>query len=337
MATESLNIIFRDQNQVEVQRGPVPEPKAGQLLVEARCSLISTGTELISLQRLFAPGTHWDQWIKYPVTPGYSMVGTVAAVGEGVEGFQPGERVAVRSGHRQYAVADASRAVKVPEHVSDEEAAWFYISCIVQNAVRRAAHELGDTVVVIGLGLLGQLVVQYMRLVGAREIIAIDLAPFRLELARAHGTTHVLPMSAAEAYAAVSALTDGRLADVVYDVTGHAPVFAAALPLARRLGKVILLGDTGTPSEQRLTSDVIRDGLHIIGAHASNPPTVSTDHAYWTHEHMARLFFTYLARGDMRVRDLITHRYLPTEAPAAYEMLRTDRSHALGVVFTWSQ
>jgi hypothetical protein len=63
MATESLNIIFRDQNQVEVQRGPVPEPKAGQLLVEARCSLISTGTELISLQRLFAPGTHWDQWI----------------------------------------------------------------------------------------------------------------------------------------------------------------------------------------------------------------------------------------------------------------------------------
>src|SRR5205814_1298493 len=98
-------------------------------------------------------------------------------VGEGVEGLQPGERVATRSPHRQLVVASAGSARKIPDGVSDEEATWFGLACIVQNGVRRAEHEMGDAVVVIGLGILGQLVVQYTRLLGAREVVAIDTAP----------------------------------------------------------------------------------------------------------------------------------------------------------------
>lgn len=132
---------------------------------------------------------------------------------------------------------------------------------ITQVGVRAAQHVLGDTVVVIGLGLLGQLVVQYARLSGASEVIGIDTAPRRLEMAASHGATHTLNMTAEKAREAVFDLTGGRGADVVYDITGHPAVFATALPLARRFGTVVLLGDAGSPNLQTLTGDVVTRGL----------------------------------------------------------------------------
>jgi len=177
--------------------------------------------------------------------------------------------------------------------------------------------------------------VQYSRLMGARCVIAVDLAKQRLDMALSHGGTHALGRGAAESVEEVHSLTDSG-ADVVYDVTGHSSVFPGALAMAKRFGKVIVLGDTGSPSEQRLTSDVITRGLRIIGAHDNNPPPESTDHAYWSHRKMAELFFTYLGRGDMRVSDLITHRYHPADAPEAYRMLREERDSAMGVIFDWT-
>jgi threonine dehydrogenase-like Zn-dependent dehydrogenase len=295
------------------------------------------GTELICYERRFEPDTHWDRWVKYPFYPGYSNSGVVEAAGPEVTEVAVGDRVASRAHHRQIYVADTARMLRIPDGVSDEDATWFGLANIVQNGVRRAEHELGDAVAVVGLGPLGQLVTQYARLLGAREVIAIDPVPARLELARAHGATQTLAMPVAAAVEHVKAMTDGRGADVVYDVTGHPAVFTAALALPRRFGKVILLGDAGTPSEQRLTSDVITRGLRIIGAHDNNPPPAGTDHLWWSHKNMARLFFTYLQRRQMEVGSLVTHRHAPTDAPECYEALATDRSGALGVLFDWER
>ena len=203
--------------------------------------------------------------------------------------------------------------------------------------MRRAEHTLGDDVAIIGAGILGQLVAQYVRLLGARRIIVIDTAPARLELAAACGATHTLLTTSADAENEIAAITQGKLADVVYDITGNAAVLPTALPLARRFGKVLLLGDTGTPADQRLTGDIIRRGVALIGAHSTNPPPTATDYAHWTHEHMTTLFFTYLARGQMQVEDLITHRFDPRDAAGAYAMLTKDRSQAMGVLFDWSR
>ncbi len=334
---ESLDIFFLAKDSVAVQRHPVPEVRSGEILVRLRRSLISTGTECICLQRNFAPGTHWDEWVKYPYRPGYSAVGEVVWAAAEVTNVAVGDRVAMPVKHGQYAVLDAGRAVKIPEGVTDQAAAWFYLACIAQNAVRRAEHRLGDDVVVIGAGILGQLVVQYVRLLGANRVIVIDPAPARLALAASHGATHTLPISSADAEDAIASITQGRLADVVYDITGNAAVLPTALPLARRFGKVLLLGDTGTPSDQRLTGDIIRRGVTLVGAHSSNPPPTATDYADWTHEHMTRLFFTYVERGQMQVEDLITHQYDPHEAPDAYTMLTQDRSQAMGVQFDWTR
>src|SRR5579875_2772288 len=333
----SRNIVFTGKDEVSLVTEEVREPEPGEVLIKATKTLVSTGTESICLSRLFEPGSHWDHWVTYPFYPGYSMVGQVVATGNKVEGIREGERFALRAPHKEYVTVPARDLYPVPNGVSDEEAPWLGLATIVQNGVRRAEHKLGDTVVVIGLGLLGQLVVQYLRLLGAREIIAIDLAEQRLALARQHGATTTLALAAQEARQHVLTLTEGAGADVVYDVTGVASVFSIALTMLRRFGRLLLLGDTGTPSTQHLTGDVIRKGLSIVAAHDSNPPLVSTDHAYWSKQRMVELFFTYLLRGDMRISDLVTHRYSPLDAAKAYQMLREERMTAMGVLFDWTQ
>lgn len=334
---QSLNMYFTGQNKVEFVSEPVNDPRPNEVLVQTTKTLVSTGTETICLERRFEPGSHWDRWVQYPFPPGYSLAGQVIAVGSEVQDFKPGDRVAARAHHHQYIRTTPDRLYLIPEGVSDEDATWFGLANIVQIGVRKAEHKLGDEIVIIGLGLLGQLVTQYARLMGAWKIIAIDTAVKRLDMACQHGATTALAQNVGDAQAEVMRLTGGLGASVVYEVTGAPAVFQKALPLLRRFGKLVLLGDTGTPSEQRLTGDVVVKGLTIVGAHDTNPPPEATDHAYWSHRKMTDLFFDYLQRGDMRVGDLVTHRYSPADAVQAYEMLRTDRAAAMGVVFDWTQ
>lgn len=333
----SRNIIFTGKDQVEFVKEPVRNPGAGEVLLRTRKTLISTGTESICLSRLFEPGSHWDRWVTYPFSPGYLLVGEVVAVGADVDHIHIGERFGVRQPHREFVTVSTGDLYPVPDRITDEDAPWFGLATIVQNGVRRAEHRLGEVVVVIGLGLLGQLTVQYTRLLGARQVIAVDISKPRLEMAQAHGATVILPMGAEEARASILDLTEGAGADVVYDVTGSPRVLGSALALLRRFGRLVLLGDTGSPTAQHLTGDVVTKGLTILGAHDGNPPAQSTDHAYWSHRRMADLFYTYVLRGEMRVADLITHRYSPADAPQTYRMLREERATAMGVLFDWTQ
>jgi 2-desacetyl-2-hydroxyethyl bacteriochlorophyllide A dehydrogenase len=332
---ESSNIIFTGRNEVKVLLEEVPELKAGQILVRSRKTLISIGTECICLSRNFEIGSHWDKWVKYPFYPGYSNAGEVVAVAADVKFLRPGDRVASQAAHRQFFVIDQDNVLKIPDAVSDESATWLPLAVTVQNGVRRAEHKMGDDVVIVGAGLLGQLAVQYVSLSGARSVISIDTAPRRLEFARAHGATHTLEMSVEEARDTVFEITEGRGADVVYDITGHSKVLSGALPLLRKFGKLIIVGDAGTPSEQHLTSEVITRGLQIIGAHAANPPQVASDENRWTRFNMGHLFFHYIEQNQMHVDDLITHHFSPADAVDAYNLLLTDRSAAMGVMFDW--
>ena len=334
---DSLNVVFTAKNVVEVRTEPVREMPADHVLIEARASLISSGTECICLQQNFAPDTTWATWVRHPFYPGYASVGTITAVGGEVTGLKEGDRVIARANHGQRYIYPASHCIRVPDAVSDDAAIWHGLAKITQNGVRRAQHELGDAVAIVGLGPLGQLVTQYVRLAGAREVLAIDPAKQRVDSALASGATRGPAMTVDAAKDAVLELTEGRGADVVYDITGHHAVFQAALRLARKLGRFILLGDTGSPGEQRLTHDVINKGLSIIGAHDTNPPQFATDHTYWSAMNMARLFLTYIERGQMRCDDLITHRFSPTDAPDAYKTLIEKRGETMGVMFDWTK
>ena len=218
-----------------------------------------------------------------------------------------------------------------------DTACWMLLAVTTQLGVRRAELALGESVGVVGLGLLGQLVVQYLAVAGARHIVAIDTVPARLEMARAHGATHTLAMDARAARQAVAELSGGRMLDAVIEVTGHPAALAPSIQLVRRLGRVVLLGDTPTPSQQMLGPGVVSNSVAILGIHGSQAPATATEYAPWTQAAMTDLFFDFVQQGRMRVSDLITQRYSPEDAPQAYARLAADRSGAMGVVFDWTQ
>ena len=333
---KSKTIIFTAAEQAELIEVDLPdEPGPNEFMIQTRVTLMSMGTELACYKADSEPGSHWHGWVKHPFFPGYSCVGEVIKVGTEVEGINIGERIFHTTSHRQYAnlPIPSDQVVKVPIEVNDEDAAWSKLATITQTAVRQAEHTMGDTAVVIGLGPIGQLVTQYLRLLGLSEILVIDQISARLDLAVAHGATAGFKGSAAEAKDFVLEYTHGHLADTVYDATGHFSVLPLALPLAKQYGTVMLLGDSPHPSKQHLTPDLLTRQIRLIGTHNESLPP---KHSYWTSIRQQRLFLHYLKRQQMKVADLVTHRYQPRHASQVYQQLNQDRSGSIGVIFEWS-
>jgi 2-desacetyl-2-hydroxyethyl bacteriochlorophyllide A dehydrogenase len=333
---KSAYLVFPKPMQISVCEEEVAPPEPGEVLCLATRSLISTGTETHCLRGIFDPGTNWASWVQYPFRPGYSMAARVVALGKDVTGFKEGDRVAASVSHQQYFRVPAHRAYLLPEGITDEDATWFNLACTTQLAIRRAELRLGETVGIVGLGILGQFITQYAWLSGARRVIGIDRLPVRLAAAREHGATHILDMDAQDARTKVASILGGRLLDVAFDVTGHPAALAPTIQLVRRLGRVVLAGDTPTPTQQFLGPGVVSNSVAILGIHGSTYPAVASEFAPWSHREMAMLFFDYLVQGRMRMADLVTHRHSPLDAPAVYDGLLRDRSAVIGAIFDWT-
>jgi 2-desacetyl-2-hydroxyethyl bacteriochlorophyllide A dehydrogenase len=333
----SLYVSFPEPQRVTLCEEEIAPPAPDEVLCAAVYSLISTGTELNCLAGRFDPGTNWKSMVRYPFRPGYSMVARVVERGRDATALAVDDLITSRTPHQQYFKLPAREAYRLPASARAEEDTFVRLAGTTQLGARRAELKFGESVAVVGMGLLGQLVVQYMALAGARRVIAIDSAPGRLELARAHGATHTVCAGAAEALDAVSSITDGRMLDVVFDVTGNPAVLSPALLLLRRLGRLVLLGDTPMPTQQVLGPGVVSNSLTILGIHGTMHPEAWSEFAPWTRPEMYDLFFDFLAQGRMSVAGLITHRFPITEAPAAYDLLVHDRTSALGVVLNWGE
>jgi threonine dehydrogenase-like Zn-dependent dehydrogenase len=333
----SLYLSFPEPGTVEVREERVALGGPNEVLLRAERSLISTGTELYCLRGIFDPGTNWASWVQYPFRPGYSMAATVVEAGAAVDKVRAGDRVIISAPHQQYMSVSPERLMALPEGVSWDEAPWWSLANQTQVAFRRADLELGESVAVVGLGLLGQLITQYLYVVGARRVIAIDLAQGRLDLARAHGATHAIRGTAQDALPAIREITGGKMLDAVWDVTGIPTVLATCIPLLRKRARVVLVGDTPTPTQQYLGPGVLSNSISILGVHGSSSPADYSEFTPWTAWENTALFFDYLLQGRMRVADLITDRYSPAEAAKAYAALVEDRTRSLGVLFDWDR
>lgn len=332
---KSLYIVFPEPGVVDVRREKITPPGPGQVLCRAERSLISTGTELYCLRGVFDPGTNWASWVQYPFRPGYSMSATVVEVGSEVASVRAGDRVIISAPHQQYVTVAPESLLPLPDEATWDEAPWWSLANQTQVAVRRADLELGESVAVVGLGLLGQLITQYLHVAGARRVIAIDLAQGRLDLALAHGATHAFRGTADQALPFVKDLTGGKMLDAVWDVTGIPTVLATTIPLLRRRARVVLVGDTPTPTQQYLGPGVLSNSISILGVHGSSFPSAYSEFTPWTAREQTALFFDYLAQGRMRVHDLITGRHSPEDAAEVYAGLVQDRTRSLGVLFDW--
>ncbi len=330
-------VVFTGARQVAMEERELPNPGPEEVLIRTHCSLISTGTELSAFGGNLRPGSRWAQYVRYPWRPGYSNVGTVVALGEGVTGLEVGRRVVSHGGHASLVVQKQTLVQPVPDGVSDEDATFCTLGVICLNGVRLARLQLGESVVVCGAGLVGVLTADLARKSGAWPVISIDLAPARLEFARAHGASYVLGMGADRAEPDVRRITKGRMADVVFEVTGDPAVIAPLTRMARRLGRVILLGSPRGLTEIDFHDEVHTNGLHIIGAHNSTHTPVETPYNVWTMQRDRELFLDLLAAGEVYVGGLITHRFSGEEGPAAFQQLWADRTRLMGVVLDWTR
>ena len=330
-ATASLGkrIVFTGKNQVELELWSPEDPGPGEVRVRARWSLMSTGTETIVLHRRFAPGTPVDLWVKYPFHPGYAQVGVVEQVGAGVTTLGEGDLVVSRSHHASHAVGNAGHFTKVPAGVAEQDAAWFALAKITAIGARAVDYHLGDSVLVIGAGPIGQMSLRWALAAGAERVVALDPFPARLAAATRAGAHATISASVHAAVDAVRAAFGGDLPQVVVDATGHHQVLASALGLAGRKGRILVIGDTGTPSEQRMSPDLISKGLTIVGAHDGH------EEPGWDGARYYRLFFAMVAAGRFPLGGLATHAFTPEQCREAYAAADERRGETMGIFFDW--
>ena len=322
-------VLFLDKGIVAFEEYQ-PEPiRPASVRIKARTSLISTGTEGICLHRMFEPGTHWDDWVKYPFKTGYSMVGEVTEIGEGVTNLKLGQRVVARVSHAEDSLHAATNVMPVPDDCPEDEAAWFALATIGFMGAKAGQFALGDSVAIVGAGPIGQMALRWAVAAGARHAVSIDTVPARLEMARAGGATATINSTAAEAAEPLKQACGGELPRVVVDATGHAGVFELCLKLPRWLGTMVLLGDSGTPSQQRLTLDVVRRGIQIHGAH------IMHETPQWTEANIVDLFFQLHGRGQFKIAGLNTHTFRADQCVEAFELTTTRRAETMGVLFKW--
>jgi 2-desacetyl-2-hydroxyethyl bacteriochlorophyllide A dehydrogenase len=324
----SLNIVFTGERNVELRSEPTEPLAPNQILLETTTSMISTGSECRFLCGVSSGA------VAYPYYPGYSNIAKVVAIGSGVTNFTQGDRVYHIAGHKQYNVAnaDADDVVALPDDADDEDAVWTALAFITQTAVRRAELAMGETAVIIGQGPIGQLVTQYLNLSGAGEVLAVDLDDDRLMMSGRHGATNVFRGSAIDAVEFVKTHTSGQLADVVFEVSGHTDVFPQALKLIKDFGKCVLVSGVEDPTDWRLVDDVQKRQLTIVGTYNHKLPAAQS---FWTRTEQIMLFLKYIRQGRIKVKDLITHRFKPSQAQEAYAMLLENRSGTCGVLFDW--
>jgi 2-desacetyl-2-hydroxyethyl bacteriochlorophyllide A dehydrogenase len=325
-------VVFPAPRHAELQEVDSQPVGAHELGLRTRCTLISTGTEGIIFARRFDEGTHWARGATYPFRPGYSVVATVEQVGTEVTGFAIGDRVVVRERHASHHVVDASRCGRVPNEVSDEQAAWFALAKISFVGARAAELRPGARALVVGAGPIGQMTVRWAAAAGSSDIVAVDVAANRLAFAAAGGATAVVAGTLDARHDEIAQGFRGHAPEVVIDTTGNAQVLPQALRAVGDHGRVVLLGDTGSPSEQRLTSDLIIRGVSIVGAHDG----YTQDDPRWDNDReIYRLFFRLVAAGRFPLEGLISHRFQPQDCVAAYELAERARADTMGMLFEW--
>ena len=324
-------VLFRGVNEVAVEAVEIPAPGPGEVLIQTACSTVSPGTELRCLAGRQPSPSPW------PFIPGYSLSGTIVACGEAVE-LAPGTRVfctgtrrasanLMWGGHVAYAVAPAVAVFPLPESIPLPAASALHLAAIAFHGLRLARPLPHEKVVVLGLGAIGQMSARLFSAAGA-QVLAIDLTPARVALARAAGIEAITPDSAIAA-TVHEVLPDG--ADIVVDATGAAAVLPQAVASARELGwddsplqgaRIVVQGsypeDFSIPYQE-----AFRKEAHILVPRDMQPRDV-------------RAVIDLMVRDRLRIDDLLSALLPVDQAPATYARLRSAPDELVTAVFRWA-
>jgi 2-desacetyl-2-hydroxyethyl bacteriochlorophyllide A dehydrogenase len=321
-------ILFPRASEVEIEEFVISQPKRRQVLVETVSSLISPGTETAWLNAL--PNTP----AKFPQYPGYSNAGVITAIGSEVTKVRVGDKVFSSLPHATHVLGEEGAVSKFPAELSFDEATFTYLIEIALQGVRKARIELGEPTVVMGLGLIGQLALQLARLNGAFPAIGVDYLENRVALAKKLGADYAINAKGVDIGKRVEEITDGKGAAVVIDATGSPLAPPTAVQLARRFGRIVLLGSTRGETTFNFYSAHL-EGITIIGAHTSRRPNSDSSPGLWTPAEERALALKLLSQRKIEVKDLITAKMPYTESRAAYKMLMDSKDKVAGIILNW--
>jgi 2-desacetyl-2-hydroxyethyl bacteriochlorophyllide A dehydrogenase len=326
-------LIRHNVRQIEVEDFEIGTVPDDGLLVQNEYTAISVGTEIWN----WVHGAEPNAKTKFPRTTGYCNVGSVLEVGKDVTDVQPGDRVAGQGNHASHAIMRRLYH-RVPEDVSSKAASLLTMAAIAMHGIRVSKIELGEAVVMLGLGLVGQFALSLARLAGGMPTIAIDLDDFRLEKARARGADLCInPARVPDVREAVRERCFEDGANVVLECTGKPAVYPMAVKLACFAGRLVALGSPRGTVEFDFLSQVHLREVSILGAMAIHPKTPEQEHVYfwWTKDRERRLLLNLMGSGQLPVEDLITHVEKPENCLNVYNMLADDPQRTLGVLFEW--
>lgn len=351
---------------------PVPRAGGGRNLVATRVSLISAGTEkqIIDLARSSLAGKAMARpdlvrktlqkvrnegllptvqkvfaKLDTPIPLGYSLAGIVVEPSNDAGGYAVGDRIACAgaavANHAEYNAVPKNLSVRIPAGVDDEAASFVTIGAIALQGVRVANPTLGERVVVMGLGLIGQLTVQLLKANGCR-VLGFDPNPARAKLALDMGADVAVSDALDDA---VRGFTDGYGADAVI-VTASSKSSAPpnqAAEISRMKGRVVMVGLTGMEIDRepyyKRELDLRLSMSYGPGRH--DPAYELEGHDYplayvrWTEQRNMQAFLELVAEGRVTPLKLVTHRFPIEQAEAAYKLMDGDEPY-LAILLTYA-
>ena len=354
----------------EVGDIPCPSARDRQLLIRTNRSLISAGTERMLIDfgkanliekarqqpdkvRMVLDKIKTDGlWptvdavrgkLEQPVSLGYCNVGEILAVGKGVKGFSVGDRVASNGNHAEVVSVPVNLCVKVPQNVSNDEAAFTTAGAIALQGVRLAKPTLGEIVVVTGLGLIGQLAVQLLRANGCR-VLGIDFDADKLAMAKSFGAEVVNLGAGEDPVKAAELFSRGLGVDAVLVAAAtqsNEPVHQAAL-MCRKRGRIVLVGVAGLELsrdaffKKELTLQI--SSSYGPGRYDPNYEEKGRDYPIgfvrWTAQRNFEAVLDMLADGRINVMPLISHRFDLERAESAYDVVAGSEP-SMGVILEY--
>ena len=345
MTKKNTKVVFTGVKQVQLQQEDIPAFGDEELLVQNEVSLISTGTELTCLEANVDPDSMWaTKSIKYPMNPGYSMVGRIVAAGKNVPAEYVGKRIMYAKGHAAYHVLPAQCNDKqyyafVPDSVSSEDATFTTIGLIVMASIRVAKLRPGEACVVFGAGLIGQFVARLAKLAGATTVMVTDVSDQRLDLLPKDPC--IVPFNSAKGdpVQRIKELTGGRGADVVFETTSIGDLIQQEMNCLAyaQAGRLVI---TSSPKRKCMIDldYVSRASITIIGANnVSTHIESASKENRWSCKNDQSYILELMDKKLLDVSGLVTHAFAGEDAAAAYEMLMKDRTQAMGVILKWEE
>jgi predicted dehydrogenase/threonine dehydrogenase-like Zn-dependent dehydrogenase len=356
----------------EVADVPCPAVGRGRLLIGTTRTLVSAGTERMMIEfgkagwidkarqqpdkvRMVLDKIKTDglmptvdavfNKLDQPLPLGYCNTGRVLEVGAGVTAFAVGDRVISNGKHAEAVSVPVNLCAKVPDSVSDDEAAFTVVCAIGLQGIRLAQPTLGEAVVVTGLGLIGLVTVQLLRAQGCR-VLGLDFDADKLALARAMGAEVVNLAAGEDPVAAAQRFSRGRGVDAVLitaSTKSNEPVHQAA-QMCRKRGRIVLVGVTGLELsradffEKELTFQVSCS----YGPGRYDPGYEDKGNDYpvgfvrWTEQRNFEAVLDMMADGRLDVKPLISHRFPIDDAAGAYALVG-GAGPSLGILLEYPQ